>query len=101
MLLGQAERRVTSRSSLVPVGRASDPRLGKSTHGFIGRLAATRGENPKEDHMDADDAVVAVFPDHPEAEDAVKKLTAAGFEMKRLSVVGKGYHTGEKSHRLL
>ena len=46
--------------------------------------------------MAVDDAVVAVFPDHSEAEAAVKKLTAAGFEMKHLSVVGKGYHTEEK-----
>src|ERR1700712_1852919 len=46
--------------------------------------------------MDEDRAVVAVFADHPEADAAVKKLTAAGFEMKHLSVVGKGYHTEEK-----
>ena len=26
----------------------------------------------------------------------MKKLTAAGFDMKNLSVVGKGYHTDEK-----
>ncbi len=38
--------------------------------------------------MDVDDAVVAVFPDHPGADAAVKKLTSAGFEMKHLSVVG-------------
>jgi hypothetical protein len=43
-----------------------------------------------------DDAIVAVFADHEDAEDAVKKLAAAGFEMKNLSVVGKGYHTDEK-----
>jgi hypothetical protein len=42
------------------------------------------------------DAVIAVFTDHQAAESAVKKLTAAGFEMKNLSVVGKGYHTEEK-----
>ena len=41
-------------------------------------------------------SVVAVFPDHEAAESAVKKLTSAGFEMKNLSVVGKGYHTEEK-----
>jgi hypothetical protein len=41
-------------------------------------------------------SVVAVFPDHEAAEAAVKKLTSAGFEMKSLSVVGKGYHTEEK-----
>jgi hypothetical protein len=42
------------------------------------------------------DTVVAVFADHQAAEAAVKKLTASGFEMKNLSVVGKGYHTEEK-----
>jgi hypothetical protein len=46
--------------------------------------------------MEITDTVVAVFPDHPAAETAIKKLTAAGFEMKNLSVVGKGYHTDEK-----
>ncbi|PKU23021.1 general stress protein [Telmatospirillum siberiense] len=42
------------------------------------------------------DSAVAVFADHNAAENAVKKLTAAGFEMKNLSVVGKGFHTEEK-----
>ena len=42
------------------------------------------------------DSAVAVFADHPAAEEAVKKLTAAGFAMKNLSIVGKGYHTDEK-----
>src|SRR5271163_317080 len=51
---------------------------------------------PQEYHMDKADAVVAVFADHNAAESAVKELAAAGFEMKNLSVVGKGYHTDEK-----
>lgn len=42
------------------------------------------------------DTVVAVFSDHHAAERAVKKLSDAHFEMKNLSVVGKGYHTDEK-----
>ena len=46
--------------------------------------------------METADTVIAVFADHNAAETAVKKLTAAGFEMKNLSVVGKGYHTDEK-----
>ena len=46
--------------------------------------------------MEKIDSVIAVFADHPAAETAVKKLIAAGFEMKNLSVVGKGYHTDEK-----
>jgi hypothetical protein len=46
--------------------------------------------------MEQADTVIAVFADHHAAEAAVKKLTAAGFEMKHLSVVGKGYETEEK-----
>ncbi len=42
------------------------------------------------------DTVIAVFDDHATAEAAVKKLTQAGFDMKSLSVVGKGYHSEEK-----
>jgi hypothetical protein len=46
--------------------------------------------------MEKTDTVIAVFASHNAAETAVKKLTSAGFEMKHLSVVGKGYHTDEK-----
>jgi len=46
--------------------------------------------------METTDTVIAVFADHQDAEAAVKKLSASGFEMKNLSVVGKGYHTEEK-----
>lgn len=38
-------------------------------------------------------AVVAVYDSHTAAEDAVKELQKSGFEMKKLSVVGKDYHT--------
>jgi hypothetical protein len=46
--------------------------------------------------MEYTDSVIAIFPAHEAAEAAVKKLTAAGFDMKNLSLVGKGYHTQEK-----
>jgi hypothetical protein len=46
--------------------------------------------------MEKADSVIAVFADHNAAETAVKKLAAAGFEMKNLGVVGKGYQTDEK-----
>jgi hypothetical protein len=46
--------------------------------------------------MQTIDTVIAVFADHDAAETAVKKLTAAGFKMNNLSVVGKGYHSEEK-----
>ncbi|MGP8122700.1 MAG: hypothetical protein ACLP8B_19525 [Xanthobacteraceae bacterium] len=47
--------------------------------------------------MEKADSVIATFADHNAAETAVKKLAAAGFEMKNLSVVGKGYQTDKKS----
>ena len=46
--------------------------------------------------MSYSDTAIAIFPQHDAAEAAIKKLTGAGFDMKKLSVVGKGYHTEEK-----
>jgi hypothetical protein len=46
--------------------------------------------------METTNSVVAMFGDHVAAEAAVKKLAASGFDMKSLSVVGKGYHSEEK-----
>lgn len=46
--------------------------------------------------MEETDTIIAVFPDHNAAEGAVKRLAQAGFDLKSLSVVGKGYHTDEK-----
>jgi hypothetical protein len=50
----------------------------------------------KVDQMEKTDSVIAVFADHQAAETAVKRLVAEGFDMKVLSVVGKGYHSEEK-----
>jgi len=36
-----------------------------------------------------------VFNTHPEAEQAIHTLSDAGFDMKQLSLIGKGYHTEE------
>jgi len=38
-------------------------------------------------------SVVAMFDPHTQAEDAVKQLQEAGFDMKALSIVGKDYAT--------
>jgi hypothetical protein len=46
--------------------------------------------------MENTDTAIAVFADHPAAETAIKKLTGAGFDMKELTIVGKGYHADEK-----
>jgi len=40
-------------------------------------------------------AVIAVYDNHSAAEGAVKELQKSGFAMKKLSVVGKDYHTDE------
>src|SRR5580700_5244408 len=45
--------------------------------------------------MTKNNAVVAIYKSHTEAEAAVKELQQAGFDMKRLSIVGRDYHTDE------
>jgi hypothetical protein len=40
--------------------------------------------------------VVAVYKDHASAEAAVRELQKAGFDMKKLSIVGRDYHTEEQ-----
>lgn len=40
-------------------------------------------------------AVVATFNSHIEAEEAVKEVQKAGFDMKKLSIVGRDYHSDE------
>jgi hypothetical protein len=41
------------------------------------------------------DLAVAVYDTHTEAEDAVKALQRAGFDMTKISIMGRGYHTDE------
>ena len=41
------------------------------------------------------DPVVAVYDTHSAAEDAVAKLSAASFDIKQISIIGKDYHTEE------
>ena len=38
---------------------------------------------------------VYVYKNHMDAENAVRSLGLSGFEMKHLSIVGRGYHTEE------
>src|SRR5580693_5546884 len=45
--------------------------------------------------MTKHNSVVAIFKSHVEAESAVKELQKAGFDMKKLSIVGRDYHTDE------
>jgi uncharacterized membrane protein len=45
--------------------------------------------------MNEQNAVVAIFHSHTEAEMSIKELQHAGFDMKKLSIVGKDFHTEE------
>jgi uncharacterized membrane protein len=45
--------------------------------------------------MSEQNAVVGVFNTHTEAETSIKELQRAGFDMRKLSIVGKDYHTEE------
>src|SRR5271166_5886861 len=45
--------------------------------------------------MSAMNSIVAVFATHTQAEDAIRELQKSGFDMKKLSIVGKDYHTDE------
>jgi uncharacterized membrane protein len=40
-------------------------------------------------------SIVAIFESHDRAEDAIRELQKDGFDMKKLSIVGKDYHTEE------
>ena len=45
--------------------------------------------------MSNQNSVVGIYKAHTDAEAAVKELQKSGFDMKKLSVVGKDYHTEE------
>lgn len=45
--------------------------------------------------MSDKNSCAALYRTHPEAEEAIKKLEKAGFDMKKLSILGKGFHSEE------
>jgi hypothetical protein len=45
--------------------------------------------------MTQNNSVVAIYKSHAEAEAAVKELQRSDFDMKKLSIVGRDYHTDE------
>ena len=46
--------------------------------------------------MKITNSIIAIYPAHAEAEAAVKELQKSGFDMKKLSIVGRDYHTDEQ-----
>jgi uncharacterized membrane protein len=51
--------------------------------------------NRKDSIVTENDLVVAVYANHETAEGAVQELQRTGFDLKKLSIVGKDYHTEE------
>jgi uncharacterized membrane protein len=45
--------------------------------------------------MTETNSIVAIYDTHSQAEEAVKNLQKSGFDMKKLSIVGKDYHSEE------
>jgi hypothetical protein len=48
------------------------------------------------DFMNDPSSVVAVYNSHAEAEQAVAKLSEASFDIKKVSIIGKDYHSEER-----
>jgi hypothetical protein len=46
--------------------------------------------------MNEQSNAVAVYNSHSQAEEALQKLSTASFDIKKVSIIGKGYHTEEK-----
>lgn len=46
--------------------------------------------------MSNPDSAFFVFDNHPAAEDAIRTLGQSSFDLKKLSLLGKGYHSEEK-----
>ena len=45
--------------------------------------------------MTNNNSIVAIYPSPMAVETAIKKLQEDGFEMKKLSIIGRDYHTDE------
>jgi len=45
--------------------------------------------------MDAQNVTVGIYGSHEAAEGAIRELEKSGFDMKKLSIIGKDYHTEE------
>jgi len=52
-------------------------------------------KNESINFMTKNNSVVAIFKSHSGAEAAIKELQQAGFDMKKLSIVGRDYQTNE------
>ena len=49
----------------------------------------------KENLDNKETAIIAVYDTHTQAEETIKELERSGYDMKKLSILGKGYHSEE------
>jgi uncharacterized membrane protein len=61
----------------------------------INCLKIHKHQSIRSETMSELNAVVGIFSAHTEAEASIKELQRSGFDMKKLSIVGKDYHTEE------
>ncbi|MCA9473388.1 MAG: hypothetical protein MRJ96_06635 [Nitrospirales bacterium] len=61
---------------------------------FVVSLARTYKERSSE-VGDNSSSCIGIYNTHTDAENGIKELQRVGFDMKKLSIVGKGYHTEE------
>ncbi len=52
-------------------------------------------QNPESTMMGQPTTIVAVYPTHTAAEAAVHELKQSGFDLRKLSIIGRDYHTEE------
>ena len=52
-------------------------------------------QNPESTMMGQPTTIVAVYPTHTAAEAAVHELRQSGFDLRKLSIIGRDYHTEE------
>ena len=56
---------------------------------------AVREKSQESQALQSQHSIVATFETHRQAQAAVKELERSGFDMRKLSIVGKGYHSEE------
>lgn len=57
--------------------------------------SGVKEQSQQSETMQTQHAIVAAFDTHQQAESAIKELERSGFDMRKLSIVGKGYHSEE------
>src|SRR4051794_36101832 len=96
-----ADTKRSRTSSRVPLERRADlrsyrPMRPAPSHRFRIFFAYEKEAAMSQVETAVDAQVVAVYPDHPSAEEAVRRLVKEGFSMKDISIVGRDFQVEEE-----